>query len=257
MSRAVDNHTVAHLWANREADRARTPSGTLFFEGDSIYSYGHHFTIAKHVYNEAGEHAVLFTERSYSKTTAEQINLVRQASSHIERIEVPDPNDDRITLFDAWSVQIKNLGHHLLKARKPEIYILQIHGVVNAAKRYADFFGYELPGNLVQAGQIENYEQYAEAVKQETALQEARIEKMHRDAIVRQKRELKEWRAGKRDYIRSADGFDYLRMSENARVETSQRVEIPPVVAKEFYHLILATLAKGGCKNCDMKLMDR
>jgi len=41
------NADVAHVWAQQVQDEER--SGNMFFEGDTIYSYGHHFPIARFV----------------------------------------------------------------------------------------------------------------------------------------------------------------------------------------------------------------
>lgn len=43
---------------------------SFFFRGDTIYSYGQHFPIARHVTGTRGRAAVLFTTRDYSKTTS-------------------------------------------------------------------------------------------------------------------------------------------------------------------------------------------
>jgi hypothetical protein len=65
-TRHVYSHDmVAHLWAHQSQDSARTANGNFFFTGDTIYSYGHHFPIARHVGG-----VVLFTTRGYSVTTA-------------------------------------------------------------------------------------------------------------------------------------------------------------------------------------------
>ena len=44
---------VAHLWANKSQDSARESGGRFYFVGDTIYSYGSHFPIARHVENSA------------------------------------------------------------------------------------------------------------------------------------------------------------------------------------------------------------
>ena len=56
-----DTGEIPHLWAHRTQDEARNRQGNLYFTGDTIYSYGSHFPIARHVTNDAGERAVLFT----------------------------------------------------------------------------------------------------------------------------------------------------------------------------------------------------
>jgi hypothetical protein len=51
----------------------------MYFADGTIYSYGSHFPIAKHVTDKNGYHCVLFTTRSYSNTTAKHMSLVSYA----------------------------------------------------------------------------------------------------------------------------------------------------------------------------------
>lgn len=257
MKRVVDKETVAHLWANQHQDEARTPTGNLYFNGKNIYSYGSHFLIAKHVENERGERAVLITKRTYSVTTTQQVHIVRAACSHKTQIFVPDPDLGRDELFNRWFSEIKSLADKLSKARKPEKYIYEIRGIVGEAERYADFFGYQLPEYLVEAGEIQNREEYTSVLSKEAAFRREQQEKQRIEKIKQQVKQLKDWRKFKAGRIYTADGFDYLRFNTKAgRVETSQRVEIPEPVAKRFYAFVLDTIAKGGCSDCNMKLMD-
>ena len=48
-----DTGEIPHLWAHRTQDEARNRQGNLYFTGDTIYSYGSHFPIARHVANDA------------------------------------------------------------------------------------------------------------------------------------------------------------------------------------------------------------
>mgnify|MGYP000094747674 CR=1 FL=1 len=64
----MNNSMVAHLWANEQQDSAI--GSNFYFEGASIYSYGHHFEAGRIVRNKRGEKAYLITTRYYSKTTA-------------------------------------------------------------------------------------------------------------------------------------------------------------------------------------------
>jgi hypothetical protein len=74
-----DTGEIPHLWAHRTQDEARNRQGNLYFTGDTIYSYGLHFPIARHVVSEADERAVLFTTASYSVTTSGHCSAVRSA----------------------------------------------------------------------------------------------------------------------------------------------------------------------------------
>jgi hypothetical protein len=86
-----DTGEIPHLWAHQTQDEARNRQGNLYFTGDTIYSYGSHFPIARHVTNEAGERAVLFTTATYSVTTSGHCSAVRSAiPSGIPVFHVPN-----------------------------------------------------------------------------------------------------------------------------------------------------------------------
>src|ERR1035437_2083348 len=86
-----DTSEIPHLWAHRTQDDARNRQGNLYFTGDIIYSYGSHFPIARHVTNDAGERAVLFTTATYSVTPSSHCSAVRAAIlSRISVFHVPN-----------------------------------------------------------------------------------------------------------------------------------------------------------------------
>lgn len=82
---------IPHLWANQTQDSARNPQGNLFFEGDTIYSYGKHFVIAKLV-EWKGERLCLLSEREYSSTTSRHQRQVESAVPHgVRKVRVDEP----------------------------------------------------------------------------------------------------------------------------------------------------------------------
>ncbi len=60
----MNNKQVAHLWANQSKQSAK--GSNFYFEGNTIYSYGRHFPIAKIM----NENLIFFTTRKYSNTTS-------------------------------------------------------------------------------------------------------------------------------------------------------------------------------------------
>jgi hypothetical protein len=79
MRHVYPNHEIPHLWAHQSQDEARNSTGSLYFNGPIIYSYGSHFPIARHVSNERGERAVLFTTSHHSVTTSGHCSAVARA----------------------------------------------------------------------------------------------------------------------------------------------------------------------------------
>lgn len=66
---------IAHLWAHQTQSSARNPQGNFYFEGNTIYSYGRHFPIARIV----SPGVVFLTSRLSSSTTAGHICTVYRA----------------------------------------------------------------------------------------------------------------------------------------------------------------------------------
>jgi len=254
----MDIYDVAHDWANRTDNNASASSANLFFAGGAIYSYGDHFMIAKHVWNEQGEHAVLFTERTYSRTTSKHVAIVNSASSHVTKLFVPDPASTKEELFDSWHAAIITVAHHLGLARKPEKYVLQIQQIFSEAKRYADFFGYALPEQLIEAGNIQNLAGFASHLQKERALQNAKQERERKRRLLAQQKHLKDWRSFKIGYLRTYDGLDYLRFDvKTGQVETTQDVKFPLSAGHQLYQFVMTINAQGGCTNCDKLFLDK
>ena len=264
MKTVVNKNEVAHLWANQLQRNARTPgTGSLFFEGDTIYSYGYHFRIAKHVTNSKGETAILFTERGYSNSTAKHISTVRNAT-HGNIISVSTLDSDSYdatpdAIFNKWRDTAENIAIKLKTARKPEIYLNQLNNLKYTVTRYSRFFDLEVPTDLYYILNVVNKDQY---LGYEDAKNKAAAElkdRQKREAIKQTEEQIKKFKDFKANEVRTrAYGFDYLRFNvETNRVETSQYVQIPAEIAKNFYRLVLDKISNGGCNNCDTILMDR
>lgn len=83
---------VTHWWANQSQEHGRTTGNRLFFHGASIYSYGRHFEIARHV-TEGKTRVILFNSASYSVTTSKHQAAARSAARHLDSFQVPSFTD--------------------------------------------------------------------------------------------------------------------------------------------------------------------
>ena len=78
IKRVFNNHAeVCHVWASRSQSEGR--ASRVFFEGDTIYSYGRHFKIAEFRKMPNGETVVLFDNSTYSSSTSQHQSYTRQA----------------------------------------------------------------------------------------------------------------------------------------------------------------------------------
>ena len=89
----MNNNDVAHAFSR---DPFSQGSGSnFFFEGGKIYSYGHHFCIAK-VLSDTYPRVALMSTQGYSSSTARHMSRVRSAISHWDLVYVNDANGDWI-----------------------------------------------------------------------------------------------------------------------------------------------------------------
>ena len=84
MKKVVTTEEVTHLWAHQAQPEARNAKRSVFFEGDTIYSYGDHFPMARHC-----KGIILFTSEAYSATTENHKSKTRRAISHLSVIKTP------------------------------------------------------------------------------------------------------------------------------------------------------------------------
>ena len=82
----MNNSMVAHLWAHEQEESAS--GSNFFFEGTSIYSYGHHFEVGRIVKNKQGKKAYLINEDYYSVTTSKHQCYVRNAIPTCARVSI-------------------------------------------------------------------------------------------------------------------------------------------------------------------------
>ena len=122
MRHVYPNHEIPHLWAHHSQDEARNSTGSFYFQGPTIYSYGAHFPIARHITNEHGERAVLFTTAHHSVTTSGHCSAVAQAiPPNVPVFRVPH-------VLSSWG----DLPNH---ADNVESYVRRISELLGKAKR--------------------------------------------------------------------------------------------------------------------------
>lgn len=239
MSSKTDGWDIAHNWANQQDGSGIGAGGNMLYGGGCLYSYGEHFIIARHVRNEKGERAVLFTERKYSQTTAKHIAIAKGATSHLNIIYVADPALTKDELFTDWKNRIVTIAEKLTEAKRPQKYATEIANLYDEAGRYAHFFGYEMPELLIQAGNIRNSEQFSGYLANDKAEKEAEEAKYNRRLKKAQTLKLKAWRAFENNSFTSSDGWDYLRCNvQTCEVETTQRVSFSLDEGKALFRFI-------------------
>ena len=234
----TDISTIAHLWANQLQEDARNGGwGNFYFKGDTIYLYGSHFPIAKHVeFN--GKKAVLFTTRSYSNTTSSHISVVRQSCRHKNVIYCQNPDNSKEQNINDYIYRIEEVAKNLPRARKPEIYLQKINEIINEAKLYLEFFELEIPSILQEAFNIIDKEKYDEYLSKKHANIKADRIKREKAEKIKHKEALKKWLTGETHRMYAYSEHDYLRLIDGKNIETSQAVKLSVELGRELYKRI-------------------
>lgn len=274
MKQVHDIKTVSHLWANKQQDYARNSFKNFYFDGDTIYSYGSHFPIAKHF-----KDVVLFTLRSYSNTTAKHISYVRSAASHLTKVYCKDVvaasfgnHSDNVKY---WLDNINRIAQSLPKAKKPEKYFSLIEFEKSQLNAYLCYFGIKLNATQLKSISFTNVAEFKDAViaaqKEQAKADEAKLKAGKKVFEARNNAwhnnianfehgfTAKQKEAGN-FYFQSIGGWNsnttMLRFN-GTEIETSKGIKMPVDVAKRYYSFYKRIVKAGGCNgNCNYKMLD-
>ena len=250
MKNIFTNSELAHTYANQSQQRGRTSSGSFYFEGKTIYSYGSHFPIANIVTNDKGEEVMLFTYRRYSNTTAKQISIVRSATRQYKKIYCHTPKGNHLNNFDSWLRLSELEGEKLKKAKKPELYLNELNRLNKEVLEYAQFFSLEIPQKLKEVLSVKDKNEYLQY--ESKAAEFAKIEKAkkEKEQKMKFKEDIKKWFNLETSRLYTNYKYDFLRINDN-RIETTQAVQIPIELGKRLYQSI-----KNGSLNVGDKVLN-
>jgi hypothetical protein len=231
-----------------EQESGRTSTGTMFFNRSTIYSYGDHFAIAKHVTNEQGQRAILFTERRYSNTTAKHISSVYMSCKNDNLIYCANPIGSHEINFKYWEQSAEHDGaSKLANARKPEKYLAILADIDKTANIYASYFGIELPETLKALLSIKDKTEFLAFADIKADYMKAEQKKKDAEQKRKFKDDIKKWFNLETSRLYTTYKYDFLRIKDN-RVETTQAVQIPLEIAKRLYNSIKEGTIKQGDK---------
>jgi hypothetical protein len=247
------NSEIAHIWANQLEYNGQ--EANLFRRGNTIYSYGYHFPIAKHIDHKT----VLMTTRGYSNSTAKHISLVRQAISHKDVIYCNNPEQSNEWNVEHFISEIRNEATNLIKAKKPEKYLIQIEYIKAQLNTYLTYFNLKLSKDQAKQIDIKSKEDFVQRVEAEKAKKLkadkkaiAMGKKLYPIYVHNFRNELKndftpdEFKALNK-HIDSIGNPILFKVKAN-EIESSKGVKIPFDIAKRYINRFL---------NSDIKPLDR
>ena len=138
--------SIPHLWAHQTQDSARNPQGNLYFDGDTIYSYGRHFPIARHV-EFRGRQCVFVTTGKWSTTTAGHVRAVRMSiPNQVQTWFVENPLHDVPAVIVDRKFSIGQLRRELADSKSVDDRIQLYRKLVSAVhelNKFVEFFGFK------------------------------------------------------------------------------------------------------------------
>lgn len=235
---------LLHIWASQSKPKGKC--GNVFFEGASVYSYGHHFEMAR-----ITRGMVLMNERDYSVTTRKHKSYCRDAATDKTVIEVPSFDDHKDNV--QWLLTgLEAKLFELSRARvRMEDRLSWYQGDVEAVLEYAGTFkkeiGVKLYGQVVRVWQRRN-EPFTPALKKrfEVRAAAARVEAKER-RIEREKRAeaarldemaaLARWKAGEDVYRSFYNVPVALRVKDNV-IQTTRGASVPVIEARKLWRVL-------------------
>lgn len=238
MRKVVSSNQVCHLWAHQSQPEARNAKGSIYFNGDTIYSYGSHFPMARHVNG-----AVLFTTRSYSTTTAQHLSMTRGAippNVPVFRVEcVTDAPS--ITMAQKIEERATQLYAKAQRAKSNKGWLLSdVAETLQEAKDFVRHFclNYDVK-EIAELG--ERVKEIEQARKAEA---KARRETEKRE-LARLYASVEAWKNGDQTYVYFGKLTYAFARIKGKIVQTSQGAEVPLEHAKRVWPLLKRMLDNG------------
>lgn len=262
MRTKFNNSELTHVWANQT--QTHGTGSNMFFEHQTIYSYGYHFKLAQFVNNKDGQKCVLFNDKHYSNTTSKHQRLVWQAiPENVQFYKVRSIFNDIDT---ATTAHIDNLKNYLeyaeqgqqkaIKATKLKYgYINQMDISLDIFTKYSTFFGIDFENSRFAdiykdfqslAQWVDEYRHSEEFIQWEIE-QEAKEKKAEAKALIDAKEKIEAFRQFKISSIYANLGHYLLRYNkESNNIETSGGVKISKdLFLSAYQRLINNELLKG------------
>lgn len=244
----MNNEQVAHLWANKSRTSAKGSS--FYFDGDTIYSYGSHFPIARHY-----KGVILFTTRGYSTSTSKHIGYARSASHHLTTFYTNDPQRDPSKRdLKGYKERIADKALAAVRARSNKEWALNaLNAEVAKANKFAAHFGFKTKFTVPSSIDLDalKAEAAASAAREHkaTAAKKAKAEKDAAETISK-------WLAGERVTIPNSVSKVYLRyaapfveQTKTPMLQTSKGAEVLLAEAEKAFRFIMLKRESGWHRN--------
>lgn len=227
----MKNQEVAHRWAQRRGDSGK--GSNFYYEGDTLYSYGSHFIVARHMTAPNGTHFVLMNPEPYSISTTRHQHHAKCAIPGNTPIIWANPGN--ITP-QTWLKELcSRYDATLAKFRRATRNKAMIATALDDLRLQMDFVAWEYDIDF----DIPAAEDYSELLAEFEAQERERQDK--RDA--KHAADIEAWKSGEKEDAPRTRKV-YLRVDGDS-IETSHGALVPLSVAPGLWRAILRAKREG------------
>jgi len=225
---------VIHVFAQRTQYEGQNQSRSIFFYGDKIYSYGHHYLLGQFI----DEKTIIINDRGYSRTTQKHIGKLSYATNHYRQFFATECNVDLV--YDEVNILLKKIE----ASRKPQTKQRYINRVVYLADKMAQFHTSNQDIQTIEGDKYQSIIKYAKIVQDETLLIDLECDLNEAKKQARRfnkektQEQITKFYEGSINYLSNIP-HALLRLSkEGNTIETSRGANVPLNEAKILYHRI-------------------
>ena len=252
MKKIFTNSELPHIWARQSQAEGKTSNGNLFFNGNKIYSYGHHFCIA----NIIKPGIVLFTNRKYSVSTSAHVSACSYACNHMEKIVIAHPsgslNDNLLAFISEIKAALDVISSPRTRPQTKEFAKGELSSIVTRVARYLEATAQTISKKSSNDDVKKEFLLYLEAAKNEQAAKNLQAKLQRREAakqkeiakknaaeLAEQKQRLVKWRRGANIPVWMFNNIDsvYLR-AKGDEIETSKGARVSLKSGQALYSAI-------------------
>jgi hypothetical protein len=237
------NHALYHAFAHQTDTDAQNANGSMFIDGDTVFSYGRHFPMARH----AQPNIILFTTDSYSNTTAKQLSQLGGAippSKTVFRVVDVLANDESAHLanFKDYISRYIELLEQASRARNNKEWLLdQAHTLAARANSYA--YNFDVKHAPINTDGID-LDSIKEVVTARKAEEKKQAEKLERKKQREQAKQIKAWQNCEPNTRAPSTNKVYLRIVKSTNdilcdnIQTSKGAQIPVNDAPHLWNMV-------------------
>lgn len=257
MKRFYSNDDVIHAYASMQHEDGR--SGNVFFEGKSIFSYGHHYKMGLLMVKDA----IWINDSGYSVSTGKHLSILGTATRHMRQFYASGSH-----VYPVYQ-RIEEIKEKLGNARKPSMYVEEARSLWASLNEFFSWWGDQETPFLPWGGNstwinskesleyreikefIDSLDTLEETLKGYKAKAKEDRAKAKKAKAIREAREEDEYQSATQDFREYRINRIYLKHGSTKKdvcrvskcgdyIETSQGVSVSVKAAKILYALIQA-----------------